>query len=52
MFILNFVGFYPNNWGYNMQEKGRYTPYFIVVDVKIPLTEEQKEKLRKSKQRY
>ena len=41
-----------NNWGYNMQEKGRYTPYFIVVDVKIPLTEEQKEKLRKSKQRY
>ena len=39
----------PNNWGYNMQEKGQYKNYFEVVDIKVPLTEEQKERLRKHK---
>ena len=39
----------PNNWGYNMQEKSQYKNYFEVVDIKVPLTEEQKERLRKHK---
>lgn len=39
----------PNNWGYNMQEKGQYKNYFQVVEIKVPLTQEQKDFLRKQK---
>lgn len=29
----------PNNWGYEMQKKGIYKPYFIIIDIemKIPI---------------
>lgn len=39
----------PNNWGYNMQEKGQYRNYFEVIEIEIPLTEEQRKLLTKRK---
>ena len=39
----------PNNWGYNMQEKGQYKNYFQVIEIEFPLTDEQKELLKKRK---
>ena len=42
----------PNNWGYNMQEKGLYKNYFEVIDIEIPLTKEQKERLLKYRLKY
>lgn len=42
----------PNNWGKNMQDKGQYENYYIIIDLKIPLTEEQKELLRKNRLKY
>ena len=38
---------FPNNLGYKMQEKGQYKNYFEVIEIEIPLTEEQKELLKK-----
>ena len=39
----------PNNWGYKMQEKGHYQNYFEVIEIEVPLTDEQKELLKKRK---
>lgn len=32
-----------------MQEKGQYKNYFEVIEIEVPLTEEQKEILKKRK---
>ena len=39
----------PNNWGYKMQEEGHYQNYFEVIEIEVPLTDEQKELLKKRK---
>ena len=39
----------PNNWGYNMQEKGLYKNYFQIYEIEVPLTNKQRKLLQKRK---
>ena len=35
-----------------MQDKGQYENYYVIIDIKVPLTDEQKELLRKNRLKY
>ena len=42
----------PNNWGYHMQEKGVFKPYFIIINIKVPVKEIFMNKLLKKIDSY